>query len=578
MESTLPATSEEFMRLEWDAIEQHFLELERFELTPQNASQWLARWSRLAELVAETEQRLFVATSVNTADKDAEARLNAYLDGVYQEAQKADQRLKEKLLASGLEPEGFEVPLRNMRAEADLYRDANVPLLAKEMKLSQEYDQIVGAQTVEWDGEEIPVARLTPVLEETDRNRRERAWRLMVGRKIEDRQRLNELWKSFYGLRSEIAHNSNCPSYRERKWKELFRFDYTPDDCKGFHAAIERQVVPAAGRIYARRREALGVDTLRPWDLDVDASGREPLHPFTDVAQLVARCRGVLGKVSGDLGDQFQQMADEGLLDLDSRKNKAPGGYCTNFDAVRKPFIFMNASGVHDDVQTLLHEAGHAFHVFATAQLPYVQQLAYTSEIAEVASMSMELLAGPSLSDADTGFYTEAEAARARIKHLEGVVQFWPYMAVVDAFQHWAYENPSHATDPSAIEAKWTELWERFMPGVDWSGLELERAMGWQRKLHIFVVPMYYVEYGMASLGALQVWRNALDDPEGAVRAYRRMLSLGGTRPLPELFQAAGAKFAFDDATLGQAVDLVESQLRELRTLAERPTPNAERP
>ncbi|MCB8932631.1 MAG: M3 family oligoendopeptidase [Fimbriimonadaceae bacterium] len=568
METTLPSTAQEFMSLEWDAIAPHYRELESAELNQANVGQWLSRWSRLAEMVRETEQRLFVATSVNTADKEAEARLNAYLDGVYQEAQKADQRLKEKLLASGLEPEGFDVPLRNMRAEAELYREVNVPLLAQEMKLSQEYDQIVGAQTVVWEGEEIPVARLNPVLEETDRTRREKAWRMMVGRKLEDRERLNELWNSFYELRGKIARNAGCDSFRTYKWRELFRFDYSPEECKQFHAAIERQVVPAASRIYARQREALGVEALRPWDLDVDPSGKAPLHPFENVERLVERSQGVLAKVDPELGGQFRQMADEGLLDLDSRKNKAPGGYCTNFDVVRKPFIFMNASGVHDDVQTLLHEAGHAFHVFATAHLPYVHQLAYTSEIAEVASMSMELLSGRYLSDPETGFYSEAEAARARIKHLEGVIQFWPYMAVVDAFQHWAYETPAQACDPEAIEAKWTELWNRFMPGVDWTGLELERAMGWQRKLHIFVVPMYYVEYGMASLGALQVWRNSLTDPAGAVQAYRRMLALGGTRPLPELFEAAGAKFAFDDETLGEAVGLVEQKLQELRPIA----------
>jgi len=568
MTQSLPATSHEFAELGWDRIEPFYRDLEAQTLTQGSVAGWLADWSRLAALVSETEQRLLVATSINTADKGAEARLERYLDGVYQEAQKADQRLKERLIASGLEPEGFNVPLRNMRAEADLFREANVPLQARELKLSTEFDQVVGAQTVEWKGEEIPIARLSPVLEQTDRAEREKAWRLMVGRKIEDRARLNEIWQRFFSLRSEIAANAGLPSYREVKWRELLRFDYTPEDCKRFHEAIERVVVPVAGRIYERRRKALGLEVLRPWDLDVDPSGKPGLKPFADVRAMIDKCLSVLGKVDPELGAQFQTMDEEGLLDLESRKNKAPGGYCTNFDVVRKPFVFMNASGVHDDVQTLLHEAGHAFHVFATSNLPYQQQLAYTSEIAEVASMSMELLAGPYLADPEAGFYTEAEAARARIQHLEGMVLFWPFMAVVDAFQHWVYENPGQGIEPEACEAKWTELWQRFMPGVDWSGLEFERAMGWQRKLHIFVVPMYYVEYGMASLGALQVWRNSLTDPAGAVRAYRHMLSLGGTRPLPELFAAANARFAFDDATLGEAVGLVEGKLEELGALA----------
>jgi len=264
------------------------------------------------------------------------------------------------------------------------------------------------------------------------------------------------------------------------------------------------------------------------------------------------------------LGDQFDIMAAEGLLDLANRKGKAPGGYCIDFDVAKRPFIFMNAVGLHGDVQTVLHESGHSFHTFATADLPYLAQRSTGMEFAEVASMAMELLAAPYLNRSLGGFYTAGEAARARIDHLEGSIMFWPYMAVVDAFQHWVYENPDSGIIPKKCDVQWELLAQQFMPAVDWTGIEQYRRLGWQQKLHIHTVPFYYVEYGLAQLGAVQVWANALEDQAASVAAYRRALALGGTIPLPELFEAAGARFAFDSDILGEAVRLIETTIREL--------------
>jgi oligoendopeptidase F len=260
-------------------------------------------------------------------------------------------------------------------------------------------------------------------------------------------------------------------------------------------------------------------------------------------------------------------MVEENLLDLDTRAGKALGGYCSTLPLRRRPFIFMNVAGTHNDVQTLLHEAGHAFHVFATSELPLVWQIESPMEFAEVASMSMELLSAPYLTKDYGGFYTPGEAARARIEHLEGGLLFLPYMAVVDAFQHWVYTHADAAANPANCDAAWGELWDRFMPDVDFSGFENERVSGWHRKLHIFHVPFYYVEYGMAQLGALQVWRNALNDQAGAVVSYREALALGGTKPLPGLFEAAGAEFRFDTEMLADLVELVEDTIEELEAL-----------
>ena len=322
--------------------------------------------------------------------------------------------------------------------------------------------------------------------------------------------------------------------------------------------------MPLASHLYEKRRQRLGVKTLRPWDLEVDPFGRPPLRPFHEAPELESKTAIIFHNVDAKLGEYFDIMRRERLLDLENRKGKAPGAYCIDFQVAKRPFIFMNAVGIHEDVLTLLHEGGHAFHVFETAHLPYHQQLEVPLEFAEVASTSMEYLGAPYLTADRGGFYSINEAARARVEHLERALLFWPYMAVVDAFQHWVYENHAAASDPSNCDAKWSELWQRFMPGVDWSGLEDEMATGWQRKLHILQAPFYYIEYGLSQLGAVLIWRNALKNQAQAVADYRKALSLGGTANIPTLFATAGAKFSFDEETLGEAVSLMASTIEEL--------------
>lgn len=569
MFDSLPKNTQVLMKWTWLDIEPFYQELSDRDLNATNIEQWLLDWSKLSEHVSELYNRLAVATTVNTADKEADERFNNYLDTIYPPVQAAEQNLKEKLLASRLEPEGFKIPLRNMRAEANLFRESNLPLLAKEQKLNTEYDKIIGAQTITWEGEERTMRQMLTIFQDTDRGKRERAWQAITERQLADRQAINDLWQKFMNLRGKITLNADKPDFRAYQWERMLRFDYTPEDCTAFHNAILTTVVPAAERICARRREKMGVDKLRPWDLVDGWYGRPvnppnvgSLKPFTSINELKSKTASIFQKVDPQLGIYFQTMIDEGLLDLDNRKNKAPGGYCTSFDVVRRPFIFMNVVGLHDDVQTLLHEGGHSFHVFETANRRYYQQLSVPMEFAEVASMSMELLASPYLTE--VGMYTPVEAARARIEHLEGAILFWLFMAVVDAFQHRVYENPLDGANPEKCDAIWSELWDRFIIGVDWSNLDEAKATGWQRKQHIHQTPFYYVEYGLAQLGAVQVWGNALYDQAEAVKSYRKALSLGGKVTLPELFATAGARFAFDTETLKKAVDLMEKNIEEL--------------
>jgi oligoendopeptidase F len=559
---SLPPGAAECLDWGWEQWRPAFDELAAAPLNAATLETWMHDWTRLGNLISESGARLSLATTLDTTDEVVEARFRAFLSEVLPPALAADQTLKQRLLDSGLTPEGFAVPLRNLRAEAELFREANLPLLTEEHRLGNEYNKLIGAQTITWAGRELTIPQTTPLLKEPERSLREQVWRLASARQLADREPINQLWRTLLALRRKLAANADLPDYRAYAWRLRGRFDYTPDDCLRFHEAIEAAVVPAAQRVYARRAARLGLERLRPWDSEARTVDEQPLRPFSDGAELAVRGEAVLSRVDPQLGAYFATMRQEALLDLDNRKGKAPGGYCTNFPTARRPFIFMNAVGLATDVRTLLHEAGHAFHNFEAYDLPYQQQRDVPIEFAEVASMAMELLAAPYLHQRDGGYYAdEADYARARNEHLEGILLFWPYMAVVDGFQHWAYSNPEAADDPSACDQAWDGLWMRFMRGVDWAGLDDVRVTGWHRKQHIYRYPFYYVEYGLAQLGAVQVWRNALRDQAGAVADYRRALALGGTATLPELFAAAGARFAFDRATLQDAVDLIEAQL-----------------
>jgi len=508
-----------------------------------------------------------VDVTAHTADKIIEQRFIHFLDTIFPKFMGADQKLKEKWLASGLAPDHFEMPIKKARAEVELFRKENIPLLTHEEKLNQEYHRIISSQTVAWEGHEATPAELRKVSLDQNRERREEAWRLVASRQLADRQSINILWKKMLKLRLELSDNAGCPDYRTYRWEQLQRFDYTPADCKNFANAIEQVVVPAAQRIYENRRNELGLDSVRPWDLMVDTLGRSPLRPYNSIAELTQKCGTIFKRIDPQLGSYFETLKNEGLLDLDNRKNKAPGAYCTSLPYTRKPFIFCNSVGLHDDVQTLLHESGHAFHDFEASKLPYIQQVNIPMEFAEVASMSMELLAMPFLESEHGGFYSQQDANRAVLEHLEALITFWPYMAVVDSFQHWVYENPENAMDSNACDACWEKEWDRFMIGQDWSGLGEEKKTGWHRKLHIHTQPFYYIEYGVAQMGAVQVWRNALNNQSKAVTMYRQALSLGGTVSLPELFQTAGAQFSFNSEILGEAVHLIEAQIDRLKNI-----------
>ena len=566
MFTPLPQTSEAFERLSWTEIEPWYRELLESPLSPETLQPWMTRWSDLSALVDETMKRLDIECTRNTADEERPRRKQHFMETVYTPQQALDQQIKERLFASGLEPEGFAIPLRNLRAEAALYREENLPLLNEDKNLDDEYYQVGGAQMITWDGEEVPKTTVENVLLHPDRAQRERAWRAIVEREAEDREKLDALWIKKMHLRQQIARNAGYDNYRDYRWRQLLRFDYTPDDCKAFHKAVEQVIVPAASQLYEKRRKLLGVEKLRPWDMLVDPRASEEPRHISDVDALLRQCIPVFQSVDPQLGSYFETMLQEQLFDLDERPNKADGGYNLPLEVRRRPFIFGHLNSMISVIQLVFHEMGHAFHVFETIPLPYIHQRkeeAVPIEFAEVASTSMEFIGAMHLRQ--DGLCTEQEAVRLRIWHLENMLtNYLPMIIIGDAFQQWIYDHPEQGSDPEQCRQKWAEFAQRYQPEIDWSGLEQECANRWQATLHFYCFPFYFIEYAFAALGALQIWDNYLHDQEAAIRQYRFALSLGATRTVPELYEAAGAKFVFDTEILQRVVQLITRTVAEL--------------
>lgn len=570
---TLPASISAINPREWETFQPFFEELLTRTVTDQNRRQWLADWSDLTCLISEAVSLIYIEKSLDTADTEKEQAFLDLINDVLPPAKVADQKLKERLLQmdhNGRDMADMGLVIRNLQNEADLFREENIPIQTELAELENEYDKITGGLKAEWNGEEKNLNQLQVYLKDKDRETRRRAFELISQLWLSKRASLNHIYSEMLTRRQQMALNASLPDFRAYAFRQMRRFDYTPEACFAFHEAIEKVAVPATRRIIARRRERLELDQIRPWDwipersLLLDAWDAPPLKPYNGQDELIQGSLKLFGQLDPELGRYFATMAEENLLDLDTRPGKALGGYCDMLPLRRRPFIFMNGTGLQGDVETMLHEAGHAFHVFEESDLPFIWQWEPPMEFCEVASMGMELLAAPYLVKEKGGFYTPVEAARARIEHLESFIIFLPYMAVVDSFQHWVYSNPEAAKDAANCDAVWDKLWLRYLPDIDWTGYEDARKTGWHRKPHIFSSPFYYIEYGMASIGALQVWQNSLHNQAEALAKYRKALSLGGTKTLPELFEAAGAEFRFDVDMLSHLLNLVEQKMEDL--------------
>lgn len=565
---------------DWSQIEPIVAELRsRVVATPAEFEQWLVDRSELDAAAAEARANLYIASSCDT---ESAAKTDAYRRFIEQVAPKLethgfelDRKQVELAEKFRLNPARYAVMERNKRAAVGLFRAENVPIQTELDGLSQDFGRIAGAQAVHFQGQERTLPQMAAFQLETDRPLREAAWRAVSERRLADRAALDELLDQMVKRRHRMAVNAGCDDFVGYIFKDKLRFDYTPADCERFAEAVAKHVVPLMKRLDEKRRRELGVDTLRPWDLSVDTKGRPGLKPFSGGRELFNKTARVFDALDGRLAKMFRTLGPEDLassqspalvsecLDLDSRKGKRPGGYQYNRARMRKPFIFMNSAGLHRDVMTMVHEAGHAFHSMLCAGEPLVEYRGSPTEFAEVASMAMEHLSMPHWG-VKGGFYDKPEDhARARAEHIEHSIVILAWIATIDSFQRWMYENPGHTHRQR--DDHWVTLDGRFGHAIDWSGLTEERRSRWQQQSHLFSHPLYYIEYGIAQLGALRLWLKSRAEGEpAAVNAYMRALSLGGSKPLPELFAAAGLTFDLGEKPIAEVCAAAEAELARL--------------
>ncbi len=550
----------------WTTLEPLFKQLEEQIKTASSAEKlelFILNWEELSAAVSEEGSKRYIAMTCQTEDKDAEKAYLDFVEKIEPEEKKCNFLLAKKLIQhpnlKELKNQRYEVFIRDTALQVELFRSENVSLETKTAKLGQQYQKTIGGLTVQFEGKEQTLIQMSRHLEEPERKHRQKAWELVANRRLEEAEKIDVYINDLAEIRNQMSENAGFPNYRDFAHQRLGRFDYSPDDCISFQEAIEEEMVPLLRELQDERLQSLGINELKPWDTATDPKGRPPLKPFEKVSDLVARSQAIFNQVDGNLADWFQTMQDLGLLDLANRKGKAPGGYQCSLDESRLPFIFMNSVGVQRDVETLLHEAGHAFHAMASQNEPLHSYRHAPIEFCEVASMAMELLGSEFLEE----FYNEEEARRARIAHLEGIVFVFPWIATVDAFQHWLYLNPNHSIEER--DKAWSNLIDRFGGNVDWTNYESAKAKLWHKQLHIFLHPFYYIEYGIAQLGALQVWANSKNNSSKALADYKAALALGGSRPLPKLFEHCNIRFDLSRNTVAPMADLLRKELNTLK-------------
>jgi oligoendopeptidase F len=552
--------------LTWSDLEPKYVALSQRDLSPGNLYDFLLDWSEMQKKVEELQTFLTLSVDLNTADEEANDRLVHFHQVTRPKITIASAKLRNR----ALEVSEADVPteailvLRRMRSDSAAYRPENVPLEAEQAHLITRYSRLTGSQLVNYDGEKLTIPAIQEKLRDANRGVRERAWRAWQQARLQLSPQLDELFLKLFAVRTAMAGNAGLKNYRELIWLNYYRYDYTADQCYELHESIEKEIVPFASELLEIQRKGLHVEVLKPWDFywraPVDPYGRKPLRPFQTVSELEDGMQRIFSRIDTELGQQFARFR-EGFVDLGSRPNKMSHAYCASFPTRGMPFVLENVVGSENDVRVTLHEFGHAFHGYASMQAqPLVWNHFSATEFVEVPSQAMEVLALPFLHRNRGGFYDDAELARVYWTQISQIVHLLAWIGFMDALQHWLYAELSAAPSIDRIDAKAGELIRRFMPQTDWSGVERELAKVWHYH-HLFTSPFYYIEYGLSWLGALQVWRNSLQNPEATLAKYKAALTLGNSKSVPELFEAVGVRFAFD---VGTVRDLMQFLRREL--------------
>jgi len=556
---------ENFTIHNWESLAPWFINLDERNIDSVTAlEQWLKDASELEAVISEDACWRQIKMTCDTENKALEESFNFFMMEIQPQIQPYSDKLNKKLVScpftSQLDPEKYFTYLRNVKKNIDIFCEENIAITAELNVMQQQFGMISGKMTVEVNGQEYTLQQAAKFLEDEDRGLRESVYRKISERRLQDKEALNELFSSLLQKRHQVALNAGFANYRDYRFLELGRFDYSKENCYQFHEAVKLHVMPLADQLYKLKKQKLGLDELRPWDIEAEPAGTQPLRPFRTGAELTEKTIQCFTAMKPFFGDCLAKMREIGQLDLESRKGKAPGGYNCPLAETGAPFIFMNAAGTLDDVTTMVHEGGHAIHSFLSHGLELNGFKEYPTEIAEVASMSMELFS----MDNWTVFFNNAdELKRAKEQQLERVITIFPWIATIDKFQHWAYENPEHTETERAD--KWLEILNEFSsPDINFSGLDDYRRYSWHRQLHLYEVPFYYIEYGIAQLGAIGLWKQYKENPDKAVNNYMNALSLGGTKTLPELFKAAGLQFDFSPGAIKDLMEFVKTELDRL--------------
>jgi oligoendopeptidase F len=553
---------EQFNVTSWEVLKPYFEDLLQRKInTVQDLKRWFLDRSELESVVSEDLAWRYIRMTCYTENKDYLKSYQDFVQNIQPQIAPVSDQLNKKAAASAFltaleKDEGYDILIRNLKKEIDIFREENVPIFTEISTETQKYAQISGAMTVNIDGQEMTLQQASVLLMSPDRAKREEAYRKITERRLKDKDQLDELFNKLIKLRHQVALNAGFKNFRDYMFKALGRFDYTPQDCFNFHDAIQHEVVPLLNEFAKERKNSLKVDQLRPWDKAVDPEGREALKPFTNGKELTEKTIKVFSKLDQYLGQCLTVMQSMGHLDLESRIGKAPGGYNYPLAEIGVPFIFMNATSTLRDMVTIMHEGGHAVHNFLTRDLELNDFKSTPSEVAELASMSMELIS----MDHWDEFFNESELKRAKLEHLEDLIETLPWVATIDKFQHWIYENPGHTTEDRRSE--WNKIFAQFSDTLtDWSGLESAKEYLWQKQLHLYEVPFYYIEYGMAQLGAIAVWRNFRKDRVKGLTGYQNALKLGYLRSIPEIYEAANIKFDFSRGYIKELMSFVRQEI-----------------
>jgi len=555
----------DFVVTDWSSLEPFFNELLSRELVSiQDLEKWLSDQSELEAAVSEDACWRQIKMTCDTQNKSFEESYNFFCMEIQPHIQPYADALNKKFIQSDLlkelDAEKYFTYVRNIKKSIELFREENIPLQAELAVLQQQYGQITGAMTVEVNGEQFTLQQAGKFLESNDRSLREEVYFKIQQRRAEDKEKLNELFNKLLNLRNTEAKNAGFESYRDYRFKELGRFDYDKEACFQFHEAVKLHVLPLVNEIYNKKKAQLGVEVFRPWDLEAQPLGTKPLHPFKNGEELLHKTIDCFKNLNPFFADCLIKMNELKHLDLESRKGKAPGGYNCPLAESGAPFIFMNAAGQMHDVTTMVHEGGHAVHSFLAHHLTLSGFKEYPMEIAEVASMSMELF---SMDSWDSFFDNKEDLQRAKEHQLERVITIFPWIAIIDKFQHWVYENPTHTNEERST--MWLSILNEFKDDtIDYSGLEMFRGNTWQRQLHLFEVPFYYIEYGIAQLGAIGMWMQFKKDKNKAIENYCNALSLGGTKTLPALYQEAGLSFDFSPSKIKELMEFVKFEMDQI--------------